>query len=601
MARAIDDAGVKIGGARKDFRERRMTEHDLGQMTAHEQATLVTKEAVWPQPDWSAMASAGADPTALAMCKAIRDRLAAQPSDKRPEYILGYIRGLDSVRRRVEAVRTVDDVRALTELCYRQDLGYGRDLRDPFPRIALAAMRVGNKDPLYVDRVVLKKARDLVAKGWPSENKPWMVGYLVEEGPQGAVVKDQYGRRMHETGSRAEAEAFLKDRYETARASKAARKASAEGPVETSAPERPHLDRIQRDGLPDVRQGRDISPEEFIAAFGFRAVEFGNWLPDDERQRVLNLGYEALCDLAWAMGIPREAVGFGGRLAAAFGARGKGSFAAHYEPGRAVINLTRLSGAGALAHEYAHAFDHAVGEMLTSDDAVGTRVLRHASGFRTWLKHPDQAMVRATQEERSAWVSLMSGFLKIPRTADEYLEHARSEIETRSAKCRHYEQSLEAHLRKGEAGGRVDGKWVREVRDWISRQEKAIEGFRGEIAWIEAGNECWRPGARTTWFMEQAQRLNGKSGEYWTRPCEMLARSFECWVFDRLAQAGARSDYLVHGVEGDRFADQERYKGNPYPSGRERPYFASLVQQVVDSMRPRLAVERDEVPLPSFR
>lgn len=46
------------------------------------------------------------------------------------------------------------------------------------------------------------------------------------------------------------------------------------------------------------------------------------------------------------------------KLAIAFGSRGKGGALAHYEPGRKVINLTKLKGAGCLAHEFGHAFDH---------------------------------------------------------------------------------------------------------------------------------------------------------------------------------------------------------------------------------------------------
>ena len=42
----------------------------------------------------------------------------------------------------------------------------------------------------------------------------------------------------------------------------------------------------------------------------------------------------------------------------AFGARGHGKAAAHYEPGRRVVNLTKTQGAGCLAHEWFHAWDH---------------------------------------------------------------------------------------------------------------------------------------------------------------------------------------------------------------------------------------------------
>ena len=48
-------------------------------------------------------------------------------------------------------------------------------------------------------------------------------------------------------------------------------------------------------------------------------------------------------------------------LAIAFGARGSGSALAHFEPARNVINLTKLKGAGSLAHEWGHALDFFLG------------------------------------------------------------------------------------------------------------------------------------------------------------------------------------------------------------------------------------------------
>lgn len=52
------------------------------------------------------------------------------------------------------------------------------------------------------------------------------------------------------------------------------------------------------------------------------------------------------------------------RLAIAFGSRGKGNALAHYEPSRAVINLTKMKGAGSLAHEFGHALDDMLGQRL---------------------------------------------------------------------------------------------------------------------------------------------------------------------------------------------------------------------------------------------
>lgn len=107
---------------------------------------------------------------------------------------------------------------------------------------------------------------------------------------------------------------------------------------------------------PDRRGGRDIDPPRFMDVFKPYGVQFGNWQRD--RSACLNQAHDALLDLAEFLRLPPEAIAFGGRLGLAFGARGKGKAAAHYEPDHRVINLTKPNGAGCLAHEWFHAWDH---------------------------------------------------------------------------------------------------------------------------------------------------------------------------------------------------------------------------------------------------
>lgn len=108
----------------------------------------------------------------------------------------------------------------------------------------------------------------------------------------------------------------------------------------------------------DYRNGRDIGADEFRDTFGFRGVEFGNYVTQKERQRYLNEAYDAFMDLADLLGVSPKALSLGGQLGFAIGARGGGGKnAAHYEPELNVINLTKTQGAGSLAHEWWHALD----------------------------------------------------------------------------------------------------------------------------------------------------------------------------------------------------------------------------------------------------
>ena len=90
-----------------------------------------------------------------------------------------------------------------------------------------------------------------------------------------------------------------------------------------------------------------------------RGIQYGNSMTDDERKGHLIRSAQALKDLSLATKIPVSKLTLKGTLGLAYGARGKGNASAHYEPSQKVINLTRKSGAGALAHEWAHAVDHA--------------------------------------------------------------------------------------------------------------------------------------------------------------------------------------------------------------------------------------------------
>lgn len=130
-----------------------------------------------------------------------------------------------------------------------------------------------------------------------------------------------------------------------------------------------HLDRnLPRVGPP--RREGDVSARDLAREFGLSGIEFGNYVEGKRRQSDLNRAWDALADLAEAIGIERRDIGFRGALALAFGSRGNGHASAHFERDRRVINLTKTSGAGALAHEWFHAWDNA---MAIRDDRPEAR------------------------------------------------------------------------------------------------------------------------------------------------------------------------------------------------------------------------------------
>lgn len=610
---AIRDAGLKIGGARKDrWRERGMNMADLDSITEAEAAELVNKAAVW-RPDWTAMVEAGSHPTLVAMVKLMVDGIAAKPRDNTPAGRRRYVRAMQAVRsafgdlaqhgeglHAIEATAPTVLRRATAKL--HDDLGVNSGDADAKreARATLFSIYKGRSDPFFLSGGIKRRAAALVAAGFPAKAEPWQRRYEVQPigGPgtseagiqrylalageldapvtteqlrAGAFTVQAKGQRdvLALAASREDAEAAAGALYAAAVAK---RKDKAD-------PTRPHLDVLTRAGLPP-RIDRDVTPDELLRTFGFRGTEFGNWTAQDERQRMLNLAFDGLADLAELVGIPQRAISLNGTLGLAFGARGGGRFAAHYEPGKLVINLTKLQGGGSLAHEWAHALDHYLGE-LDRADAYQTSA-RGASGWtsrRPYNGRPQRRMVR----EDGRWVVREERPLSNLRTeladaVDQVMaalyETARPQAELVRAAEHRLDQLM---ARRAEASAASDGKRLAEAAAAIEGAQRSLEEARAGLNAVTMASD----------FAGEARKLSGKSADgYWLRPTEMFARAFEAYVFDRLVAMGARSDYLVHGVEEDRFAGPA-YKGNPYPTGAERVTINAAFDRLVKALRTR--------------
>lgn len=107
---------------------------------------------------------------------------------------------------------------------------------------------------------------------------------------------------------------------------------------------------------------------EFIDEFGFKSVEFGNWLNQPERYYFLYNSAVSFKHLSDLFNIPHYLIGFNDKLSVAFGARGVSSAMAHFEKlPNIIINLTKEKGHHYLAHEYGHAIDNLLGFYIGKD------------------------------------------------------------------------------------------------------------------------------------------------------------------------------------------------------------------------------------------
>lgn len=154
------------------------------------------------------------------------------------------------------------------------------------------------------------------------------------------------------------------------------------------------LDTRKYIGVSEVKNGKEyFDVNEGIRVFNLYGVEFGNWMSQADRMNFYYSSMVSLTDLSKILGITRNQIGLKNSLSLALGARGNGgNVAAFYQPRPyEVINLTKPSGMGALAHEYAHAIDF----YLAKKYKKGVVVV--PSGYRTTRKQVDSDILNGNK------------------------------------------------------------------------------------------------------------------------------------------------------------------------------------------------------------
>ncbi len=575
----LQDAGEKIGGARKNrWAERGMRVSDLEGMSEGEAFQHVTKDAVWPKPDYAKMVEAGTDPHVAAQVKIIRDRLAAKPRVDSAQGRRDYVEMMGHVRAELEGVKTAAELKDARHKIIYDRLKWGNNaINSPEAKAArdkLFSIFNGRHEtlaPAYADS---GKAKKMIDAGFPGDIAPWTRRFDVRQSGNGFFIteKGKYRTLEKDFPTREDAAKRAAELYED--------KKDENGKL--PPPARPALDKVERTG-PDIRKARDVSGDDFVKDFGFRGVEFGNWVAGDERQKSVNLAYDGLHDLAETLGIPPEALSLDGKLGLAFGARGSGKAAAHYEPGKLVINLTKTSGAGSLAHEWGHALDHHFGVL---DKPKGTKgETEGASGWYNATRDRMPHLKNLRPAMANAFDKLMSSMFRRDKERAEAVRDAELRLETLQGTLDKYKGQLDRHMEQPKE--KQQPTYVKQSQEYLKTLELQKSIVEDRLGDLRDDAKPYVPSKTESSFYSSAKALSGKAGEkgYWARPTELLARSFESYVFDKLKAQGRKSQYLVQGVEPDRYASG--YAGNPYPAGKERDSINNAYDHLFDEMQTR--------------
>lgn len=289
------------------------------------------------------------------------------------------------------------------------------------------------------------------------------------------------------------------------------------------------------------------------------------------------------------------------RLAIAFGARGKGNALAHYEPSRAVINLTKMKGAGSLAHEFGHALDDMLGlraglrgqNTFLSDNITGRMTYREPE-IAEAMKQVVQAMCKKEvniedeikqkkadfEESKDELLEIVEGMIsEINDTGKTFLgiEDIMNELLT------NYHKAVE-QLRKAQeiALGSFDYKTLGDISNRAYDLYKRKRDIAGLIRVEKYGDEPEKTIQHRTDFYEWARKLDeGRKKAYYSALYEMFARCFESFIEDTLYERGVISQYLVHSTRANKFYGE--YK--PYPEGEERKAINKAISNLLDVVR----------------
>ena len=427
---AIEDFGEKILGARKDYATL-MSEAESVDISAEP----LSKS--WPEPDYQKLLDGGADPFVAAWVHASRDEIPTKPQsswkvatwaaqvkllrDVSFKLLNGEITKdkLEEKLKQPETARLREHVGSRAELY--QAVGHEKSLKGVTFLEHHYSLYKGEKN---VRKWVIEQPSKATAFGnWPREivstntrdealnefkqkyasldlgakgkTKPGFIIYR-KRGTDGAFVGKKIGREyidLHKATDIKAARDYLEKNADALEALLAKYK---DTPYERNEDNAPRVGGDHRNGAP-------VTPEVFSDTFGFRGVQFGNYVEQGRRQSDLNEAFDALMDMAAVLGLPPKAISLNGRLGLAFGARGKGGKnapAAHYESGHVVINLTKGGGPGSLAHEWFHAMDNYFAkEGGASADADGSYMTGAASGdaLREEMRGAFKAIKRAVQ------------------------------------------------------------------------------------------------------------------------------------------------------------------------------------------------------------
>lgn len=615
-------------------RQKGLTKKDFDEAENKTAKTVMAvKGKLWTKPDYQEMVDSGIPAITVHVIKQIYDSLSAKPALKLDKYLDHYVDTVLDTKAAVDEFlqdkKLIGEVTAyianeLNKYISRRSGGSfdvtslmsqdkNNDPTQWFLNKIFPANESGNrwgaKNELGNDRAnatgnrfykklqlrtsdFLEAASAVANDGFPAKQEAWQRSYEIKEKDGSFFLYKK--NRYRATSEHATKEEAIEAARELTKRTIREKFKEPETPVEKSV----------RKGR-DIRDGKNVSTLQLQEATGLSKINFGNWMANDanakERQAHVNSAYDAFVDLAEILNIPVKATSLNGMLSLAIGAQGKKGAAAHFVAGFNEINLTRMAGAGSLAHEWGHALDHYFGVQAGMDGSatpfLSNANLRTVGDLRPEVKKAFTDIMQAMKSSKED--------IEVAKARDELYEKRAVEALERTINALDIEARLESEQLNSAFNRAEAKKALQQLRDgaeyeyteWkpLGRRRKP-EGYTSQQAyyigralgepysWAKRLNDSGisvyhakqallkapiQHDIHTT-FYKRAESLDfGKP--YWSTPHELFARAFETYVSDKILEKGGDNTYLtaywkrITGTDTDPSDADMRY-----PRGEER-------------------------------
>lgn len=629
----IQDFGEKIGGAKKDlWKERGLALDDLIDMNSDERVKFITKDNIWKKPNYQELVDNGRSTRIAYFIKTIRDATPTKPvfyslsdMEKRQE---SYISFISELRDFVMNIKDDSEI-----LSFHNDFMKKYVIQKPYRLVEVLPEYEGcitNKlykasqihslneidrgiskhQFLYTDdekvlsefEIFLYDNNDIkFEKDYNNRN---MLSVKIGFGKRFIYPKDEFDNPQNwkentifiykqgkiiqnNLNSIEDAEKYILENFKVEKKKRTGHYKTAFKPKQ--------LEHVIRDGE-DYRNNKNITGEDMLRKFNFKGGEFGNWLNENDRQQSLNYGYDALLDLSKALNISPTDISLGGRLSIAFGSRGSGNALAHYEPLREVINLTKMKGAGSLAHEWAHALDDIIGKRESYNG-----FLTEKSNSKVVLELVDAMKYKTICDDESKKIQTDRYEKRVNQLKNiinscfpsEYLNN-----ETTEQKDKLIQNLIDnSEVISKDYISYYTGKKSSNDLEKLSNLRKSLVGKtisktdKSSVLYLQ--NEIYnlkekigQPQKVETDFYKNSKSFDEiyskTSHGYWQSTIEMFARCFACYVKDKLDN---RSDYLCGHAHFDISINNNQEIIKAYPEGDERTIINEKIDNLIEILK----------------